>query len=161
MKKPKYRLEPLVYLREKAKQEAERLTGERRNKLLIAEAELERRQHSVTQCRTEQNQKRDAMLHQASGGIEAGHLQNHRLHLADLKDMEAQLNEAVETQQQVVRRAEVELEKALAHLLEATKELRTVEKHREVWRERMRQESLRQEQKLNDEIGALLHQNKQ
>jgi flagellar export protein FliJ len=65
---------------------------------------------------------------------------------------------ALEQQKAAVLRAEQETEKALELLNEASKELRTIEKHRENWRQIKRLELIRKEQKNNDEIGAILHE---
>jgi flagellar export protein FliJ len=59
-----------------------------------------------------------------------------------------------------VSRCETEVERARAALVEAAREVRVIEKHREGWQERQRREAARREQKLNDEIGAILHERK-
>ena len=53
--------------------------------------------------------------------------------------------------------AEAEVERAVAALIEASKEVKVIEKHRETWRQRtLREEQLR-EQKIGDEIGAVTY----
>ena len=64
----------------------------------------------------------------------------------------------VREQQTVVARAENELDKAILVFVEASREVQVIEKHRESWREQSRREERRREQKLNDEVGATVHQ---
>ena len=60
----------------------------------------------------------------------------------------------VEEKKRAVANAEAEVEKAVAVLIELSRDVRVIEKHRESWRERTRREEQLQEQKIGDEIGA-------
>jgi flagellar export protein FliJ len=154
----KYRLEPVLNVREQAKREAERLLAARIGQLERAEQELARREREVELCRERQAAARAEMLEEMCDGAAANRALAHRTHLADLRLIEGELVAAVEEQKGVVARCEAEVEKARAALVEAAREVRVIEKHREVWRERERRELARREQKLNDEIGAILHE---
>ncbi len=154
----KYRLEPVLGAREQAKREAERLLAARMAQLSEAEEELTRRGREVESCRARQAAARAEMLETMSGGAAAARALAHRTHLSDLRAREEDLRAAVEEQRGVVARCETELERARAALVEAAREVRVIEKHRENWRERERRETVRREQKINDEIGAILHE---
>jgi flagellar export protein FliJ len=154
----KYRLQPVLGAREQAKREAERLLAARMAQLAEAEEELARREREVETCRGRQASARNEMLEVMREGAAAGRALAHRTHLADLRAQEEGLRLAAEEQKGVVARCEAELERARAALVEAAREVRVIEKHRENWRERERRESVRREQKLNDEIGAILHE---
>jgi flagellar export protein FliJ len=154
----KYRLQPVLGAREQAKREAERLLAARRQQLAEAEEELARRLRAVEECRARQTSARDEMLQTMSGGAAAARALAHRTHLADLRAQEEDLQAEAEEQRGAVSRCEAEVEKARAALVEAAREVRVIEKHKENWRERERREAVRREQKINDEIGAILHE---
>ena len=157
MPKNKYKLQPVLDVRDRAKQEAMRRVAQRRAQLAEAEAELARRERALEECRAQQAEARAKMLNEMEPGAEAGHLVTHRTHLADLRNTEGELLSSVEQQHAAVARAEGELETALAALVEASKEVRAIEKHREDWGQRVRRTEQRREQKLSDEIGSILH----
>lgn len=154
----KYRLEPVLGAREQVKREAERFLAARMAQLAEAEEELARREREVESCRARQAAARAEMLEAMSGGAAAARALAHRTHLSDLRAREEELRAVAEEQRGVVARCETELERARAALVEAAREVRVIEKHRENWRERERRETARREQKINDEIGAILHE---
>lgn len=156
--KPKYRLQPVVDVREKAKQEAARVVALRREQLANAEEKLRYCERAVEDCCEQQKEVRGRMLEETELGTEAQRLVAYRTHLKDLQNKEAELIIAVEKQHIVVKRAEAELENALAALIESSKELKVIEKHKQQWRERSLRDMERREQKLNDEIGAILYE---
>jgi flagellar export protein FliJ len=157
MPKNKYKLQPVLDVRDRVKQEAMRRVAQRRAQLAEAEAELARREQALEECRARQAEGRARMLNEMEPGTGAGHLVAHRTHLADLRNTEHELRQSVEQQHAAVARAQVELEQALAALVEASKEVRAIEKHREDWGQRVRRTEQRREQKLSDEIGSILH----
>jgi flagellar export protein FliJ len=154
----KYRLQPVLGVREQAKREAERQLAARLAQLAEAEEELARRVREVEACGARQDSARAEMLEAMSAGAAAANALAHRTHLADLRAQEESLRAAAEEQKGVVARCEAEVERARAALVEAAREVRVIEKHKENWRERERREAVRREQKLNDEIGAILHE---
>jgi flagellar export protein FliJ len=155
--KQKYRLQPVLDLRDKAKQAAARLVATRREQLSAAEAELALRKQAVLDCRMQQASAQQKMAAAASRVVAANTLVKHRTHLADLRDLEQQLVAKVDEQKLVVAGAEAELEKALDALIEASREVQVIEKHRETWQQRTRKEEQLKEQKIGDEIGAVTH----
>ena len=154
----KYKLQPVLGVREQAKREAERLLAARLAQLAEAEEEMARRAREVEACRERQAGARAEMFEAMSEGAAASRALAHRTHLADLRAREEGLRAATEEQRAVVARCEAESERARAALVEAAREVRVIEKHKENWRERERRETARREQKLNDEIGAILHE---
>lgn len=158
MSAKKYRLQPVLGAREQSKREAERLLAARMAQLADAEEELARRLGAVEECRARQTSARAEMLESMSGGAAASKALAHRTHLADLRAQEERLRAEAEEQRGTVARCETEVERARLALVEAAREVRVIEKHKENWRERERRESVRREQKINDEIGAILHE---
>lgn len=158
--KPKYRLKTVLDLRQRAKEEAARLLARRREELAAALVELQRREQAVLDCQKEQNRQRVIMLEKMAEGIEAHRAVNYRSHLSDLRDKEIQLRAAVAQQQLAVNRAEAEVDKAIDGLILATQEAQVIEKHKESWIDKTKREAERREQKLSDEIGAILYERK-
>jgi flagellar export protein FliJ len=158
MPKNSYRLQQVLNVRDRAKQDAARHLALRRAQLAEAEAELAQREQAVSNCQSRQVAAHEKMMQEASGGIEAGQALAHRTHLADLRRLEQELKVRVEQQKTVVERAQAEVEKALTTLIEASKELQIIEKHREEWSQRTRLETERRAQKSGDEIGALMYE---
>jgi len=157
-KQEKYNLQRLLEMRERERENAVKNLAQRRYELASAEKELAARKKSVKDCRQAQQLAQTAMLEKAQNGVKTKEIVIHRQHLIDLREKETGLLAAVEQQKAVVARAEQELEKALLALGEATKEMKVIEKHRENWRREKKVEFTRQEQKTNDEIGAILHE---
>jgi flagellar export protein FliJ len=155
--KKKYRLQPVLDVRDRAKQEAARLVAARRLQVEQAEGELMRREREVTACLERQAAAQEQMLAEARSGTEARHMVAHRTHLADLRTLEEELRARVEQQKLVVARARQDLDNALAALIEASREVQVIEKHRDDWRQRTRLAEQRREQKLSDEIASIMH----
>jgi flagellar export protein FliJ len=157
MARNKYRLQTVLDARDRARQDAARALAARRAQLLEAEVEQARREEALALCRSRQLAAQAEMMAEATKGAEAGQLVVHRTHLADLRTSEQQLIAALEQQKALVAHLEYEADKALTVLIEASKELQVMKKHREGWRRQARQEEARREQKLNDEISAIRH----
>ena len=155
--KEKYRLQPVLDVRGKAKQAAASLVATRREQLAVAEVELARRRQALADCRRRQTIAQEKMLAESERGVEARTLVTHRTHLADLRRNVEELGTKVEDQRRAVVGAEAEVDRAVAALIETSKEVQVIEKHRETWRQRtLREEQLR-EQKIGDEIGAVTY----
>lgn len=159
--KEKYRLQPVLDVRGQAKQAAARLVAARREQLAAAQAELFRRQQALAECRQRQAAVQEKMLEEFDGSAEARTLVTYRTHLADLRQTEQELLERVEAQCRACESAEAEVEKAVAALIEASKEVQVIEKHRENWHQRAQRDERHREQKISDEIGALIHRRNQ
>lgn len=157
MAKNKYRLQPVLDVRDRAKQEAAQRVAARRAQVAEAEAELERRERAVEECRARQREAQEKLAEELQGGVQARHIHSWRAHVSDLRQQEKELLGRVDQQRAVVARAEKDLENALAGLVEASKELQVMEKHRAEWKRQTRRAEERREQKLSDEIGAVIY----
>lgn len=153
-----YRLQKVLDVRQHAQREMSAALQARREQLALAEAELERRRQAVAECRERQRAGGETMNARAAQGGRAGELTGYRTYLADLRQSEQALLAEVEQQRAVVARARSEVEKAVQALLDASKEVKVIERHRETWNERVRREEQRRDQKSNDEIGAVAHE---
>jgi flagellar export protein FliJ len=156
--KTKYRLQPVLDLRERAKKAAVQFVDLRRQQLATAKDELSRCQETVTANLRKQKEASETMFAQMQSGTEARNVLAHHTHLAELREHETLLREALKNQEKIVKQAEAELERAIDNLAEAVKEVKVIETHRKVWHTTRKIESERREQKFNDEIGAILFQ---
>ncbi len=157
MKTKKYRLETVLGLRDRAKQEAARQAASCRQLLQAAQEELVRRQKKLQACFLQQNKAQNLMNEELSRGIQARNILAHQNYLNDLRNLEIELKNEVEMQVQTVAKAEMELEAALEKLTETARDLRSIEVHKENWQAAEQNEQNRREQKISDEIGAILH----
>ncbi len=157
MKAKKYRLQTVLTIRSRAKDEAARLVALRYEQLANAENELLKRQRNLQSCYEKQSQAKTAMNAELDKGIQAKGVVSHRIFLKDLRDQEIELKDAVEKQKTAVKRAEDEVEIAREKLVEAAKELKAIEVHKENWLTAEKITENRREQKMSDEIGSILH----
>lgn len=153
----KYRLETVLQIRSRAKDEAARQVALRYERLAQAEAELNRRQLNLQICYERQSQAQTTMLEDLTKVSQAKNILAHKNFLRDLRNLETELLAAVEEQKQAVAKAEAEVETAREKLLEAARELKAIEVHKTNWQTAESAVSRRREQKLSDEIGSILH----
>jgi flagellar export protein FliJ len=97
------------------------------------------------------------MFTELSGGTRAHNITAHKDFLSRLKETESELEAAVEQQRQMVANAEREVAQAREKLIEAAKDLKAIEVHKSNWKIAERTADARREQKISDEIGAILH----
>lgn len=157
MKAKKYRLETVLAIRHRAKEEAAWQAALRQQQLESAEEELVRRQENLRDCCERQIKAQNSMRAEIGSGIKAQNILAHQNYLNDLRKLETELKNEVEKQIQTVRNSEKELETAREKLSEAARDLRSIEVHKENWQVSERTEHNRREQKISDEIGAILH----
>ncbi len=157
MKAKKYRLETVLGLRRRAKDEAAQMVARRFEQLEQAEAELVRRRGALQACYERQNQAQSLMNDEMRRGLQARGVVAHQNYLNDLRQIEKELAAAVEKQIAVVRSAEREVEAARLKLIEAARDVRSIEVHKEGWIAAEREVETRRAQKISDEIGAILH----
>jgi len=157
MKAKKYRLETVLGIRNRAREEAARQVALRLGQLEQAETELNLRQKKLQACYEQQNKAQTAMSEELSQGIQARNILAHQNYLNDLRKLEIELKNDVEKQIQAVTKAENELEKAREKLVETARELKSIEVHKANWQVAEQKVQTKREQKISDEIGAILH----
>jgi len=157
MKAKKYRLETVLDIRNRAKEEAARQVALRFQQLEKAEEELMRRRRNLQNCYEKQNRAQTKMAEDLSKGLQAQSILAHQNYLNDLRKQEIELQKEVDKQIQTVANAEKEVEKAREKLIEAARELKAIEVHKENWQSVERIAENRREQKISDEIGSILH----
>ena len=157
MKAKKYRLQSVLNIRSRRRDEAARIVALRFEQLALEQEELSRRRGDLQACYEKQNTAQTAMNEKLDSGIQAKGIVAHRSFLDDLRNLETRLKTAVEDQITAVARAEKEVETAREKLVEAAQELKAIEVHKENWQTAERTGQVRRDQKISDEIGSILH----
>jgi flagellar export protein FliJ len=157
MKSKKYRLETVLGIRNRARDEAARQVALRLQQLQAAEEELNRRQRKLQACYEQQNKAQVSMNKELNKGIQARNILAHQNFLNDLRRLEIELKAEVEKQIQTVAKAEKELETAREKLAQTARDSKSIEVHKENWQAAQNKEKSKRDQKISDEIGAILH----
>jgi len=158
MKTKKYRLESVLGIRRRAREEAARQVALRLQQLEAAEDELARRRKKLQNCFEQQTAAQRSMREELAKGIQARGVLAHQNYLNDLRALETELQTAVEKQIQTVTKAEKDLAAAREKLTEAAREVKSIEIHKENWQISEQKEQSKREQRFSDEIGAILHE---
>lgn len=158
-KKPKYRLQVLVTLKEKAKKRAEIALAraimalkEEQEKLKKLEAEKKKIEERIAKERRE--------LHDevASGQARAKDPQVRLNFLRKLKEDLEDTEKRIEEQKEIIRQAELKVARARQDYILAAQELNMMEKHRELWEKKTKKVLDDKENKVLGELGQVIHQ---
>lgn len=157
-KQPDYRLQTLLGLREKAKDEAERHLGdcvrilkEERERLADMEAELRR------MVASREAKSRDYAEKQMRGEMSAQAMIGAQAYIERMKELEEGQERAIDGQKQVVENKKVDVEQARGLLVEANQELKALEKHKEKWADKIKKEQQSKEEAELDELAQTMY----
>ena len=158
-KKTKYRLIPLLIVKEKQKKRAEIELGKAIKRLTEEKEKLkkfEKEKEEIAQ------KKKEARLKMSQQVLEnESRIYDSSLHLNYLEklqeDLEAKQKE-IEHQKETIQEAEKEVKQARRNYIDASRDLKTMEKHREFWEKKQMKELNREEQKQMNELGNVIHQ---
>lgn len=156
-----YRLQSVLDVREQAVQEASRRVRIASSTLTAAEEELARREQAIADCKSNQETAQAMMNEVFVSGLRANELLMHRRYMVNLKEQEERLKGESQQQSLIVRRASEEVDKARLVLLEASKEVQVIKKHRATWRQQIKKDVERRDQKAIDEAAAVIHRSQQ
>lgn len=154
-----YRLQPLLEIKRRAKQRAEirlakaiaRLEGEKK-KLKKLEEEKKSIIRRRKECRMELHQKMSAgQAHVKDGSVRVNFLRK-------LEEDEKKKEEEIKAQMRVIENCEIEVKRARRDYIDASKDLRIMEKHKELWHKKVLAEISREEEKEMDELGNVMHE---
>lgn len=158
-KKIKYRLFPLLIVKEKQKRKAEIELG-RAIKRVAEEKEklkkLEKEKEEIVQ------KKKDARL-EMSRQVSAGESRVydsglHLNYLEKLQDDVVAKEKEIENQHEAIQNAEEAVKQARRDYIDASRELKMMEKHKELWEKQQMKKLDKQEQKEMNELGNVIHQ---
>lgn len=156
---PKYRLQTLLEMRERAKKEAEEVFGHAMQALREEEARLQQEEDNLERMIEDRHRRRDEYARQlASGEMKVTDQSNAYRYIERLKEKEVEQQTVIDAQKEQVREAEKEVKRAQEALLEATQELKALEKHKEKWAEAVKRERMMREENTMDEVGQAIFQ---
>lgn len=155
--KPDYRLQALVTLRERRKEEAERFLG-----VKLAELAAEqKRQKEMEEELERMIAKREAKMREYAeksmkGMMAAQDVVGANVYIERLKEQEEAQENAIEGQKQVVLQKRDEVDEARKQVVLATQDLKALEKHKEKWLLEVKKEQEAREESVMDEIAQTI-----
>lgn len=158
MPKQRYRLQALLTLRDRMKKQAEFALARALKALQDAKDRLKELEKEKEKILEEQVKARAEMTGRMNAAAMVGEGNVYVNFLRKLKDDEEEKEEEIEDQRGVVREKEEGVAVARREYIDAAKQLRVMEKHKELWEKKQRNELNRREQKEMDELGGTIHQ---
>lgn len=154
---PKYRLQTLLELRERKKEEAERHLGAcisaleaEKQRLVVLERELER------MIARRETKKREYAEKAMRGDLVARAAMDANAYLERLKEHEEAQRDTIASQVGVIEQKKEVVAESRQLLVVAHQELKALEKHREKWQEEARKEREAKEEAALDEVAQTL-----
>ncbi len=155
----RYRLQALLEIRERTEEEAKEAFALATKKLHEEERVLLEAKAKLEKMKEDRAQKRQAYSDKlASGQMKVTDQAAADRYLKRLKDLEAEQLERIETQEGQVEEARQAMETAKSALVEATQDLKALQKHREKWAAQLRRERIMKEEDALDEIAQTIFQ---
>ena len=158
MAKPKYRLQALLTIKARLKKKAEMALARALIELKEAREKLEELEREKEEIVERWHEARDEMNREMQTGVAVKKGNVHVNFLRKLKEDEEAKQEEIEDQEHVVEDCELAVAAARREYIDAAKELQVMEKHKELWEKKVREEITRKEQKEMDELGGAIHQ---
>lgn len=161
-KRSEYRLQPLLQIKDRAKKRAESALARAIAKL----AEEQRKLKKLEEEKQKIIEKRKATRREMHEKMITGHarVSDSRVrgnYLRRLEEEQKKKEEEIEAQKKVISNCELQVKRARRDYIDAVKELRVMEKHKELWKKKLALEISREEEKEMDELGNVIHQLKQ
>jgi flagellar export protein FliJ len=155
---PKYRLQIVLDQKKEKRDEAAKRLNEaiealRQEERVLAKLEDDLRKNRETREKTELEISEKL----AMGVLGIGKVQGMWVYIKSLEAQEKQILEYIERQKVKIKQAQQVVDKARLALIEAAKELKLMEKHKEKWMARIKKEIEEKEQKEMDEIGSAMY----
>jgi len=158
MAKQKYRLQALLTIKIQAKRRAEIELGKAIVALKEAKERLEELKEEKEKIVERWRQARKEMKGRMGHGARVGEGNVHVNFLRKLKEDEEAKEEEIEEQNIKVADCEDRVALARRGYIDACKELQIMEKHKELWEKKVRDEITRKEEREMDELGGTIHQ---
>lgn len=154
---PPYRLQTLLQMRERAKEEAEQAFSDATRALFKEKEALKKLEEDLARRKRERKEKIAAYLAEVMAkGVGAGGMTQLNRFEERLRDEEAVVALEIEQQKERVKAAEEVLEQRRADMAHAAKELKSIEKHKEKWAKELKAERQMREELTQEEIGNAL-----
>jgi len=155
---PDYRLQTLLVLRERKKEQAENYLAECLAKLRTEQA----RQRQMEEELERMIAKREGRVREYAektmrGEMSAQDAIGANVYIGRLKEQEEEQKNAIEAQKAVVRQREDEVDGARQDLVLATQELKAIEKHKEKWADEVKKEREAKQEEVMDEVAQTIY----
>ena len=158
-KKEKYRLQPLLDVRIRNKRNSEialskafRALKEEEEKLKKLEVEKQ----EIIDKRETARKEMSEMLRMGESVVSDSH--GHLNFIKRLVEDEAKKDEEIEDQKFAIEKAQERVAQAKRDYIDACKEVKIMEKHKELWQKKQKQKLEYEEAKLMNELGNVGHQ---
>ncbi len=151
---PRYRLQALFDLRERAKKEAEEFYAKEKQRAEQEEKTLAQMEHRLLEMKAFRAKKNLEYAEQLRSQISTvDKITVNEAHLKSLKAKEESHAVQIDQQKLVVQRAQNDLKIAMARLTKATQEFKALEKHKEKWLKEVKKQMERKEEEAAEDIS--------
>lgn len=158
-KKPKYRLQVLITIKEKAKRAAEMALAKAIKKLSQERQKLEKlAQEKVELGKRIAQEYEEMRVKIASGGAKMRDPQVALNFIRKLKEDLEDLERRIEEQKDAIQSAEKYVARSKTNYVLAAQELNVMEQHKELWTKKVNHELSMSENKMLNELGNVIHQ---
>ncbi|MBI1910174.1 MAG: hypothetical protein HYS22_08410 [Deltaproteobacteria bacterium] len=162
MPKVRYRLQPLLEIKSRAKKKAEIALARAIVKLEAEKKKLERLKEEKKEIVRKRKEYREKLHQKIASGVSAVRdSQAHINYLRRLEEEEKEKEKEIEDQKEVIVGAETAVKRARRDYVDAAKELRIMEKHKALWWKKVERAINVKEEREMDELGNLIHQLRQ
>ncbi len=156
---PKYRLQALLEIRERAEKEAKDAFAAAMNQLREEEQLLKDFEDELQRMIEDRHRRREEYAQKlASGEMKITDQSNAYRYIDRLKEKETEQQGKIDGQRENVREAEKALKRAQDLLIQASQDLKALEKHRENWLKKLKKERQLKEEDNMDEIAQVMYQ---
>jgi len=158
-KKDKYRLQALLTIKERLKNRAEIVLAKAINQLEKEKKKLKKLEEEKEKIIQKQKDIRREFHEKVCTGISQAKESHVFVNFVrKLKDDQADKEREILQQKEVIEDAEVQVQRARRQYVDAAKEHRIMEKHKELWKKKVMAEMNRIEEREMDELGHVVHQ---
>ena len=160
-KKQEYRLQALLEIRKRTKEDKEQELGQCLQRLETEKdslAEMKQKLEEMLQDR--ERRAKEYADKQMRGEMSAQAMTGAQSYLKRLKESEAIQEELIRGQESVVRQRQDEVQAAREMLLEATQELKNLEKHKEKWEKKIKKERQAKEEQEQEQLAQAIFLNR-
>ena len=154
----KYRLQIVLDRKEEARQQAALYLAEKKEILKKEQEELQRLNQELLENEKRRQKEYDAMANEGiTGGLDANTAQQRLNFVKRLDHLAGELKFKITEQEERIQFAEDEVEEALQDLVDACRELKVMQKHKEKWQKQIKKEEETKEQNEMNEIGSIMY----
>ncbi|MBI2083114.1 MAG: hypothetical protein HYT76_06050 [Deltaproteobacteria bacterium] len=155
----KYRLQPLLEIKERAKKKAEILLAKAMARLEEEKKRLKKLEEEKQEIiRKRKEIRRHLHEHVCTGQAKVKESNFGINFLKRLEEEEKQKDQQIEQQKQVILDCETQVKRARREYIDAARELKVMQKHKELWRKKLQLFLSRKEEDEMDELGNIIHQ---